>query len=105
VYKILTKEDLNPVTKLFKVYTPDVARKAQAGQFIIRSLTTQPFGARTTVSLNANIHSYTKAITEDFTSESRTCSGGPQQDLGEASTELCRSLSRAVEDSKSFTEQ
>jgi ferredoxin--NADP+ reductase len=35
VHEILAKQDLNPITKLFEVYAPDVARKAQAGQFII----------------------------------------------------------------------
>jgi len=35
VYKILAREDLAPVTKLFVVEAPDVARKAQAGQFVI----------------------------------------------------------------------
>lgn len=35
MYKILAKEDLNPITRRFDVYAPDVARKAQAGQFII----------------------------------------------------------------------
>jgi ferredoxin--NADP+ reductase len=35
VYDILFKEDLTPVTKLFVVRAPAVARKAQAGQFVI----------------------------------------------------------------------
>jgi ferredoxin/flavodoxin---NADP+ reductase len=35
VYQILAKEVLSPVTKLFVVQAPEVARKAQAGQFII----------------------------------------------------------------------
>ena len=35
MYEILVKEDLTPVTKLFKVWAPAVARKAQAGQFVI----------------------------------------------------------------------
>jgi len=35
MYEILVKEDLTPVTKLFKVRAPAVARKAQAGQFVI----------------------------------------------------------------------
>jgi ferredoxin--NADP+ reductase len=35
VYEILVKEDLNPVTKLYEVRAPAVARKAQAGQFVI----------------------------------------------------------------------
>jgi len=35
MYKILVKEDLTPVTKLFEVRAPAVARKARAGQFVI----------------------------------------------------------------------
>ncbi|MFC2037616.1 sulfide/dihydroorotate dehydrogenase-like FAD/NAD-binding protein, partial [Chloroflexota bacterium] len=35
MYEILVKEDLTPVTKLFEVRAPAVARKAQAGQFVI----------------------------------------------------------------------
>jgi NAD(P)H-flavin reductase len=35
MYDILVKEDLTPVTKLFEVRAPAVARKAQAGQFVI----------------------------------------------------------------------
>jgi ferredoxin--NADP+ reductase len=35
VYEILAKEDLTPVTKLFEIQAPAVARKAQAGQFVI----------------------------------------------------------------------
>jgi len=35
VYEILVREDLAPVTKLFEVRAPVVARKAQAGQFVI----------------------------------------------------------------------
>jgi ferredoxin--NADP+ reductase len=35
VYRITAKEVLAPVTKLFKVYAPEVARKAKAGQFVI----------------------------------------------------------------------
>lgn len=35
MYRITAKEVLAPVTKLFKVYAPEVARKAKAGQFII----------------------------------------------------------------------
>jgi len=35
VYRITAREDLAPVTKLFKVAAPEVARKAQAGQFVI----------------------------------------------------------------------
>jgi ferredoxin--NADP+ reductase len=33
--EILVKEDLTPVTKLFEIRAPDVARKARAGQFVI----------------------------------------------------------------------
>jgi ferredoxin--NADP+ reductase len=33
--EILVKEDLSPVTKLFEIRAPDVARKARAGQFVI----------------------------------------------------------------------
>jgi ferredoxin/flavodoxin---NADP+ reductase len=35
VYDILVREDLAPVTKLFEVSAPEVARKAKAGQFVI----------------------------------------------------------------------
>jgi ferredoxin--NADP+ reductase len=35
MYEILNKEALTPVTKLFQVRAPAVARKAQAGQFVI----------------------------------------------------------------------
>jgi ferredoxin/flavodoxin---NADP+ reductase len=35
VYEILSREDLAPVTKLFVVSAPDIARKAQAGQFLV----------------------------------------------------------------------
>ncbi len=35
MYEILNKEVLTPVTKLFEVRAPAVARKAQAGQFVI----------------------------------------------------------------------
>jgi ferredoxin--NADP+ reductase len=35
MHEILVKEDLTPVTKLFEIRAPDVARKARAGQFVI----------------------------------------------------------------------
>lgn len=35
MYRILAKETLTPVTKLFVIEAPEVARKAKAGQFII----------------------------------------------------------------------
>ena len=35
MYKILVKEDLTPTIHLFKVDAPAVAKKAQAGQFVI----------------------------------------------------------------------
>jgi ferredoxin--NADP+ reductase len=35
MYEILAQEDLTPVTKLYEVRAPAVARKAQAGQFVI----------------------------------------------------------------------
>jgi NAD(P)H-flavin reductase len=35
MYEILITEQLTPVTKLFEVRAPDVARKAQPGQFVI----------------------------------------------------------------------
>ncbi len=35
MYRITAREDLSPVTKLFKVAAPEVARKAKAGQFVI----------------------------------------------------------------------
>ncbi|MHB0858660.1 MAG: sulfide/dihydroorotate dehydrogenase-like FAD/NAD-binding protein [Anaerolineae bacterium] len=41
MYRILAKETLTPVTKLFVIEAPDVARKAQAGQFIILRATEQ----------------------------------------------------------------
>lgn len=41
MYKILTKETLGPVTKLYVIQAPEVARKAQAGQFIILRVTAE----------------------------------------------------------------
>ena len=35
MYRIIAKEDLTPVTKLFEVQAPAVARTARAGQFVI----------------------------------------------------------------------
>ena len=35
MYEIVAKEDLAPVTKLFEVRAPTVARKARSGQFVI----------------------------------------------------------------------
>jgi len=35
VYEILAREDLAPVTKLFDVSAPEIARKAKPGQFVI----------------------------------------------------------------------
>lgn len=35
MYKILAREDLAPVTKLFRIHAPAVARKAQPGQFVV----------------------------------------------------------------------
>jgi len=35
VYRIVKKETLGPVTKLYVVEAPEIARKAQAGQFIV----------------------------------------------------------------------
>ena len=35
MYEILLREDLAPVTKLFDVSAPEIARKAKAGQFVI----------------------------------------------------------------------
>ncbi len=35
MYRILAKETLTPVTKLYVIEAPEVARKARAGQFII----------------------------------------------------------------------
>jgi ferredoxin--NADP+ reductase len=35
VYRITAREDLTPVTKLFKIEAPEVARKAQPGQFVV----------------------------------------------------------------------
>jgi len=35
VYDILAKETLTPVTKLFVISAPEIARKAQAGQFVV----------------------------------------------------------------------
>lgn len=39
MYRILAKETLTPVTKLFVIEAPEVARKAQAGQFVILRVT------------------------------------------------------------------
>ena len=41
MYEILAKEELAPVTKLFEVRAPEVAHKAQAGQFVIVRLQEQ----------------------------------------------------------------
>jgi ferredoxin--NADP+ reductase len=41
VYEILVKEDLAPVTRLFEVRAPAVARKARAGQFVIVRITNE----------------------------------------------------------------
>ena len=35
MYRVSAREDLSPVTKLFKIEAPEVARKAQPGQFVI----------------------------------------------------------------------
>jgi len=35
VYQIIAKETLTPVTKLFVISAPEVAQKAQAGQFVV----------------------------------------------------------------------
>jgi ferredoxin/flavodoxin---NADP+ reductase len=35
VYKILERQDMSPVVHLFKIYAPEVAQKARAGQFVI----------------------------------------------------------------------
>ena len=35
MYRITAKEELSPVTKLFTVQAPEVARRAKAGQFVI----------------------------------------------------------------------
>jgi len=35
MYRILTKRDLAPQIKLFKIHAPEIAEKAQAGQFVI----------------------------------------------------------------------
>ena len=35
MYEIVGKENLTPVTRLYQVYAPAVARKARAGQFVI----------------------------------------------------------------------
>lgn len=39
MYRLLAKEVLTPVTKLFVIEAPEVARKAKAGQFIILRVT------------------------------------------------------------------
>jgi ferredoxin--NADP+ reductase len=39
VYRILAKETLTPVTKLFVIEAPEVARKVKAGQFVILRVT------------------------------------------------------------------
>jgi ferredoxin/flavodoxin---NADP+ reductase len=35
VYKILAREDLTPVVHLFRIEAPEVAQKAQPGQFVV----------------------------------------------------------------------
>jgi len=35
MYRILVKEDLVPSIHLFKIEAPNVAKKAQAGQFVV----------------------------------------------------------------------
>ncbi len=35
MYEILSKYSLIPVMDLFEVHAPEIARKAQAGQFVI----------------------------------------------------------------------
>jgi len=35
MYQIVTREDLTPEIHLFEIATPDVAKKAQAGQFVV----------------------------------------------------------------------
>jgi NAD(P)H-flavin reductase len=35
VFKILAREDLAPVTKLFRIHAPEVARKAEPGMFVV----------------------------------------------------------------------
>jgi len=44
VYRIVKKETLGPVTKLYVIEAPEIARKAQAGQFIV--LRVSPKGER-----------------------------------------------------------
>jgi len=39
VYRVLAKETLTPVTKLFVIEAPEVARKVKAGQFVILRVT------------------------------------------------------------------
>ena len=41
MYQILAKQVLGPVTKLYVIQAPEVARKAQAGQFIILRVSEQ----------------------------------------------------------------
>ena len=35
MYKILDRQDLAPMVHLFKINAPEVAKKAQPGQFVI----------------------------------------------------------------------
>src|SRR4030042_3649992 len=35
MYKILVKEQLNPTVDLYKIEAPQIANKAQAGQFVV----------------------------------------------------------------------
>jgi len=35
MYQIVTREDLTPEIHLFEIMAPDVAKKAQAGQFVV----------------------------------------------------------------------
>ncbi len=44
MFRIVSKEDLTPVTRQFIVQAPEIARKAQAGQFVIVRL--EPQGER-----------------------------------------------------------
>ncbi|NLG28547.1 MAG: sulfide/dihydroorotate dehydrogenase-like FAD/NAD-binding protein, partial [Chloroflexi bacterium] len=39
MYRILKKQVLTPVTKLYVIEAPEIARKAKAGQFVILRIT------------------------------------------------------------------
>ena len=67
MYKIVYKRALNPYVTLMDIEAPLVARKAEAGQFII--LRTDDEGERIPLTVAATI-----ALSEDFNADIRYCS-------------------------------